>query len=220
MNNYITTTAVDLGGLGNQDMIASYSQDTMGSSYSNAVSNIQPRYCPSCEDRGRIRSNRIPMTVGAFRYRNSIGSFYNANPYDDTQLDTGSVEDLPVSSYTGSGSTSATSDCNWFKKLMGQCDGKTSASSKMDKCRARYPNDYDGYKKCMSQSGLSSILDSVSGLASIFGGGAAANANNSFSGIPPEDKSMGTGWWIAIGAGVVLITLAVLATKKSDAVSK
>lgn len=205
MNAY-TTTNIDLATAnGSEPIVAPYSKDFM-SGVDNFRNVVMPRYCPSCDDRP------VRRIAG---YRN----------FGDDELSEPKELGTPIFyDQNPSGNGTSTSNCTFWQKISGQCkdtDLGYKVTGKMKRCKDKYPNDFDAYKKCLAEQG-SNIGTTISNignfLTSIFGGGqAAANASNyPTPSFDDEKTGLSTGAKIGIGlavAGVVGIIVYQLVKK-------
>lgn len=194
MNAY-TTTNIDLATAnGSEPIVAPYSKDFM-SGIDNFRNVVMPRYCPTCEDRRKVR-------LSGYHY------------FDDEELTTPDELEMPDFTSGGAGSGSSTSNCTWWQKISGQCkdaDLGYNVTGKMKRCKEKYPKDYDAYKKCLSENKVTGqgVLDTINNifgtLGGIFGQQSAANAGNYNNDIPPSDDEptgLSTGAKIGIGIAV------------------
>jgi hypothetical protein len=198
-----TTTNIDLvTGNGREPIVAPFSKDYM-SGIDNFRNVVMPRYCPSCDDRRRVR----------------LGSYSNFD--ENEELSTPDELEMPDFTSGGSSSTGSTSstDCTFWQKISGQCKDASTGTNRQQRCKDKYPNDFDAYKKCLAEQG-SNIGTTISNignfLTSIFGGQAAANAGNYPPPADDESTGMSTGAKIGIGlavAGVVGIIVYQLVKK-------
>lgn len=190
MNAY-TTTNIDLANGNVEPIVAPFSKDFM-SGIDNFRNVVMPRYCPTCEDRRSVR-------LSGYHY------------FDDEELTTPDELEMPDFTGGGAGSGSSTSNCTWWQKISGQCKDTSGASRKQIRCKEKYPNDYDAYKKCLSENKVTGqgVLDTINNIfgtiGGIFGQQAGANAGNYNNNTPPSDDEptgLSTGAKIGIGLAV------------------